>query len=128
LQPGGVARLGGDTRHRVITWGTFSLPRRITVSPVVEWRSGFPYSIVDQRHFYMGRPNSAVFPAFMSTDLVAFKTVTVLNRSADIGLQLFNATNHFNPRDVYAVASAPYFGRLTNSVGPIVRGYMMLKW
>ena len=43
-------------------------------------------------------------------------------------IQLFNATNHFNPRDVYAVVGAPQWGRFANSVGPILRGFMMLKW
>ena len=55
-------------------------------------------------------------------------TVTVRDRMADVGVQLFNATNHFNPRDVYPVAGARNHGRFTNSVGLIVRGFMTIKW
>jgi hypothetical protein len=128
LQPGGISRLAADARHRVIVWGTFNLPRRIVVSPVVEWHSGFPYSIVDHRYRYVGTPNSATFPAFMAADVIVYKTWTVRQRSADLGIQLFNATNHFNPREVYPVAGAPRFGSFTNSVGPILRGFMLLKW
>ena len=128
LQPGGSSRLPADARHRWIAWGTFNLPRRIVVSPVVEWHSGFPYSVVDERYRYLGVPNDATFPAFMAADFVVFKTFTVRRRSADLGIQLFNATNHFNPRDVYPVAGAPRFGNFTNSVGPILRGFMLLKW
>ncbi len=128
LQPGGVSRLAADARHRWIIWGTFNLPRRIVVSPVVEWHSGFPYSVVDHRYRYVGTPNSATFPAFMAADFIVYKTWTIRQRSADLGIQLFNATNHFNPREVYPVSGAPRFGSFTNSVGPILRGFMLLKW
>jgi hypothetical protein len=73
-------------------------------------------------------PNSREFPAFVSTDMVVYKTVTVRKRTADLGVQLFNLTNHRNPRDVYAVLGTPRAGQFTNSVGPILRGYMLLKW
>ena len=128
LQPGGTSRLPADARHRWLAWGTFNLPRRVVVSPVVEWHSGFPYSVVDERYRYVGAPNSGTFPAFLAADFVVFKTFTVRRRSADLGIQLFNSTNHFNPRHVYPVAGAPRFGAFTNSVGPILRGFMMLKW
>jgi hypothetical protein len=128
VQPGGVARLAADAPNRVLAWGTFNLPRRVVVSPVVEWHDGFPYSTVDARYFYAGEPNGDRFPAFMSMDLVVYKTFTAKGRNADIGFQLFNATNHFNPRDVYPVRGDPRSGTFTNSVGPIIRGYMLLKW
>ena len=127
LQRAGVTRLPTDAHDRIVAWGTVDLPARVVVSPVVEWRSGFPYTVVDQRYVAV-ETNLRSFPAFMATDLVVYKTFTVRKRSADLGIQLFNATNHFNPRDVYAVLGAPQWGRFANSVGPIVRGFMMLKW
>lgn len=128
LQPGGMARRSTDARHRVLTWGTFNLPRRVVVSPVVEWRSGFPYAALNNAYQYEGPPNSRSFPAFVSADMVVYKTFTVRERSADLGIQLFNVTNHRNPRDVYPVVGAPRAGEFANSVGPILRGYMLLKW
>ncbi|MGB7220400.1 MAG: carboxypeptidase regulatory-like domain-containing protein [Vicinamibacterales bacterium] len=128
VQPGGRARLSTDAPHRVIAWGTFNLPGGIVVSPVTEWRSGFPYSSLTDRYLYAGTPHDRDFPAFMATDLIVYKNLMLLNRSADLGIQLFNATNHDNPRDVYPVAGTARFGEFTNSVGPILRGFMMLKW
>ena len=127
LQRAGVTRTPTDARDRLIAWGTVNLPLRIVVSPVTEWRSGFPYTVVDQRYVAV-EANKRSFPPFMATDLIVYKTFTVKKRSADIGFQLFNATNHFNPRDVYAVLGAPEWGRFANSVGPILRGFLMLKW
>jgi hypothetical protein len=128
LQPGGMARRPTDAQNRVLSWGTFDLPGRVVVSPVVEWRSGFPYATLNGMYQYEGPPNTHEFPAFMSADLVIYKTFTVRNRSADVGFQLFNATDHQNPRDVYPVLGSPRAGEFTNSVGPIFRGYMLLKW
>jgi hypothetical protein len=128
LLPGGMSRLRADTPHRVLAWGTFNLPAKVVVSPVLEWRLGFPYSILDDRQNYVGTPNSERFPAFMALDLVVFRNFTVRGRSADLGIQLFNATNHFNPRDIYAVVGSSRFGEFRNSVGPILRGFMLIKW
>jgi hypothetical protein len=128
IQPGGMSRLSSDARNRVLLWGTFNLPRRVVVSPVAEWRSGFPYSVINERYLYATTPNARSFPSFVSADMVAYKTFTVRRRSADLGVQVFNLTNHRNPRDVYAVTNSSRFGQFTNSVGPIIRGYMLVKW
>jgi hypothetical protein len=128
LRPGGVSLLATDTPHRLLAWGTFNLPAKMVLSPVLEWRSGFPYSRLDERQDYLGTPNSARFPAFMALDVVVFKTFTVRGRSADLGIQLFNATNHFNPRDVHSVVGSTRFGEFRNSVGAILRGFMLVKW
>jgi hypothetical protein len=128
VQPGGVARLTTDAPNRVLTWGTFNLPQRVVLSPAVEWHSGFLYSTLNTRYLYEGAPNSFRFPAFVSADMVVYKTVTLRRRDVDLGVQVFNLTNHQNPRDVYPVVGTPLTGQFTNSVGPVFRGYMLLKW
>ena len=100
----------------------------MAVSPALEWHTGFPYSDRHMRYTYAGTPNGRRYPAFTSLDLVAYKTVTVRGYTADVGAQLFNATGHWNPRDVYPVLGAPAYGQFANSVGRILRGYMLLKW
>lgn len=128
IQPGGSARQPADAPNRLLAWGTFNMPRRIVVSPVLDWHDGFPYSRVDSRYFYAGEPNGERFPNFMSLDLIVYKTFSAKGRNADIGFQLFNATNYKNPRDVYPVVDDPRCGTFTNSVGPILRGYILVKW
>lgn len=128
LQPGGMSKLAADAPHRWLAWGTVNLPFGLVASPVMEWHSGFPHSVVDSRYFYLGEPNRKSFPAFMSVDLIAYKTVTLRERAADVGVQVFNVTNHNNPRDVYPVNAAYRHGTFANSVGPILRGFMTIKW
>jgi hypothetical protein len=128
LEPGGLSRTSADTPNRWLLWGTFALPRDMVVSPATEWHTGFPYSAFDITRHYLGTPNSSRFPRFFSLDLVTYKTVEIRDRKVNLGLQLFNLTRHFNPRNVMSVAGTPQFHRLTNSVGLNVSGYMMVKW
>jgi hypothetical protein len=128
LQPGGASRLPADATHRWIVWGTINMPYSVVVSPVVEWHSGFPYSLVDASYLYDGEPNRGTFPAFLAADFIVYRTFRARGRAADLGIQLFNATGHFNPRDVNPVTTAPGFGRFSNGVGPVLRGFMLLKW
>ena len=112
----------------MLAWGTFDLPSRIVVSPVAEWRTGFPYSTLNERYLYAGKPNDRRFPNFFSLDMVGSRPFTVHRRSADFGFQLFNVLSSTNPRDVYSVIGSPRFGHFANSVGRILRGYMLVKW
>lgn len=128
LEPGGMAATPSDVTHRLRGWATVSLPRRVVVSPAVEWRTGFPYSIQDAYRHNLGEPNSARLPAQFTTDVTAFKTFDLFARKMDLGLQVFNLTGHFNPRDVIPVAGSAQFGELTNSVGVTLAGYMQIRW
>jgi hypothetical protein len=46
----------------------------------------------------------------------------------DLGLQLFNLTGHFNPRDVIVVEGSKRFRDFTSSFGVTVGGYMQVRW
>ena len=61
---------------------------------------------------------------YFAVDLTAFKTVDVFSRKMDLGVQVFNLTNHFNPRDAISVVDSPRFGELTNNPGVTFGGYM----
>ena len=128
FEPAGLAAAPTDMPHRLRSWATFDFPHEIVVSPAVEWRTGFPYSIVDVYRHYVGAPNGERFPAYFSLDVTTFKTFDILNRKWDLGLQFFNITGHFNPRDVIAVAGTPLYGELTNSFGVTLGGYMRVRW
>jgi hypothetical protein len=46
----------------------------------------------------------------------------------DLGLQVFNLTDHFNPRDVISVVQSSRYGELTNNPGITFGGYMQIRW
>ena len=128
LEPGGMAPTPTDVTHRLRGWATVGLPRRVVVSPSVEWRNGFPYSVQDGYRHYAGLPNSERLPTYFDADVTAFKTFDLFARKMDLGVQVFNFTDHFNPRDVITVIQSARYGELTNSLGVTLAGYMQIRW
>lgn len=128
LRPGGTGRLRADAPHRWLAWLSLNAPHGFVVAPTVEWHSGFPYTPLTTRFDFAAAPNSASYPSFASLDLGVFKTFDIQKRRIKTGIQVFNATNHFNPRDVYAVPGTDRFGSFTNSVGPTLRGVLTFLW
>ena len=61
IRPNFVGDLNADIPNRVIAWGRFRLPWKITASPVFDVHSGFPYSVVDVLQNYVGRPTATAF-------------------------------------------------------------------
>jgi hypothetical protein len=79
------------------------------------------------RH-YVGEPNGERFPNYFAADVTVYKTFEFRSHKADLGLQFFNVTSHFNPRDVISVNESVLFGGLTNSFGVTLAGYMQVRW
>jgi len=108
-----------DIPHRVIAWGIFSAPWQITISPLVDIHSGFPYSAVDVAQEYVGGPNGRRFPNFFSLDFKAYRTFRIpflKGRGSKIhhfrlGVYSLNVTNHGNFNAVYNNVTSPNFGQ-----------------
>jgi hypothetical protein len=128
IEPDAVVPVPGDVPHRLRGWATFGLPHNVVVSPAVDWRTGFPYSVLTITRHYAALPDNARFPRYFAADLTTFKTFDIYRRKVDLGLQFFNLTNHFNPRDVIAVQGSSAFATFTNSFGTTLGGYMQVRW
>jgi len=128
LEPGARGPISSDAQHRLRGFATFSLPFRSVVSPSVEWRTGFPYSALTTDQHVVSAPNSERFPDYFSIDITAFKTFDLFNRKMDLGLQFFNVTGHFNPRDVISVVDSPRYREYSSSFGITLGGYMQVRW
>ena len=115
-------RLPWDAPHRLIFRGEFHVKYKLTVAPVLEMRTGFPYSIIDENRDFIGHRNGAGrYPDFGSLDMQVTKTFSLVgpakNYRAVIGLKVFNVTNHFNPRDFQNNLASDDFGGFYNGVG-----------
>ncbi len=70
-----------DTPNRVHMWGWAPLPKRVlpralrflftetTAAYLVEYRTGFPFSVVDEEGFLVGRPADRRFPDYFNINL-----------------------------------------------------------
>ena len=113
IRPNQYSNLPSDVPNRVFAWGTFNLPRRVTIAPIFEARSGFPYSVRDAAQDFVGvrNPDQTRFPSFISLDAEIAKEFQLTKKyGVRLSLRAFNITNHFNPRDVHANSADPHFG------------------
>jgi Carboxypeptidase regulatory-like domain len=121
IRPNATGILPSDVPNRVVSWGVFHLPWSLTVSPVVDVHTGFPYSNVDVFQNYAGLPNGSRFPTFFSADAQVYRDfnlhVPLVERGGRhkvrVGLYSINLTNHGNYREVYSNVTSPFFGRFT---------------
>jgi len=105
IRPNQYSNLAFDVPNRVVGWGKVSLPRHSSISPIVEWRSGFPFSARDENQNFVGVRNSdqTRFPQFFSLDVELAKEFQLTKKyGVRLSVLGFNLTNHFNPRDVHA--------------------------
>ncbi|MEP6788046.1 MAG: carboxypeptidase regulatory-like domain-containing protein, partial [Acidobacteriota bacterium] len=76
VRPNEYGRLPFDSPHRFMFYGQIdvSKKRKIQIGPIVEIRSGFPFSKVNERLDYVGARNGAGrFPVYFSLDLQVTK-------------------------------------------------------
>ena len=125
IRPDARGPLPWDAPNRYLFWSTVSLPRGVTVFPVLDVRTGFPLSVVDEDRNFVGARNEAGrYPTFVSLDMQVSKRFRLFHHNATVGLKVFNITDHFNPRDYQGNLASADFGAFANSVGRTFRG----KW
>lgn len=132
MNPDGSGRLSFDSPNRFLAWGQWDAPFKLTVLPVLDVHTGFPYSRSDEYRAFVGQRNSERFPRFTSFDLQVTRPVAIPIASdrvkARIGFSVFNLFNHFNPRDVQSDVDSYRFGALYNGVGRTFRGKFVLEF
>jgi hypothetical protein len=104
-----------DTPHRLLARGrALPTPRWLFVG-VLDWRSGLPYSVVNEALDFVGRRNDRRFPAYVRVDLGVEHRFKILKYRPWIGVRADNALNSFLPSDVQANTASPAFGSFYNS-------------
>lgn len=126
IRPDEYAKQPFDVPHRLLFWGEFGLPFDIVATPVLDWHSGFPFSLLnEQQDFVSPRNEGGRFPQLVTLDLLIMKGLTIPFRGKKYkgraGFTVFNITNHWNPRDVQNNLASPQFGTFFNSPDRSVR-------
>ena len=126
IRPNEYGRQAFDAPNRLLFWGDFGLPHDIVLTPVVDWRSGFPFSLLNEQQDFVGpRNGGGRFPQFFTLDVLVMKGLKIHFRGKKYkgraGFTIFNITNHWNPRDVQNNLASPQFGTFYNSMGISMR-------
>lgn len=114
LRPSVYSNLPADIPNRFLVWGNVNVPFwKLKILPLVEYRNGFPYLVVDQFQNYVGQPfgDSTRLRHFLSADARVMRDFKI-NPKYSIRLSLtgLNLTNHFNPLAIHSNTADPQFG------------------
>lgn len=132
IQTNDRGRLSYDAPNRVLLWGEFKAPFKLTLLPVYDIHSGFPYSVQNAFREYVGTRQSERYPRFESLDLQILRPVSIPIRDrhlhARAGFSVFNVLNHFNPRDVQNINASPRYGQFYNDAWREFRGKFVIEF
>lgn len=104
-----------DVPHRVL-WRSRVLPTPSwLVVAVIDWRSGLPYSTVNETLDFVGPRQGFRFPRYVRTELGLEHRVRLKIFSPWVGVRVDNALQAWLPSDVQANVASPAFGTFYNS-------------
>jgi len=104
-----------DAPHRLVIRGRAMPTDRWLLVGAMDWRSGLPYSAVDESLDFVGVRNARRFPTYLRVELGVERRFRIFGREPWIGLRAENAFDAFLPTDVQANIGSPNFGRFYNS-------------
>jgi Carboxypeptidase regulatory-like domain/TonB-dependent Receptor Plug Domain len=129
IRPNEFGRVSTDAPNRILARGTLKLPFQFTIVPLLEVRTGFPYSVRDLQQDFVGNRNRLRFPRFISLDTAFIKELRVRDKyTAQFTLSLFNLSDHFNPRNIKANLADPGFGTFFASYRRFYRLDLAVIW
>jgi len=98
-----------DTPHRVLAWGWSTLTKRLMAGYSVEWRSGFPFTVVNENQEVVGEANSRRFPDYFSINLHLERRFRFANYEWAFRAGFNNLTDYPNPSAVNNNIDSPGF-------------------
>jgi hypothetical protein len=119
--PQGSGPFPWDTPNRFHMWGWAPLPMRIlphslqfltrntTAAYLLEYRTGFPFVVVDESGLLVGSPNSRRMPDYLNLNLHLERQFRALHYLWAWRFGFNNLTNNGNPNVVNNVIGTPQF-------------------
>ncbi|MBI3492921.1 MAG: TonB-dependent receptor [Acidobacteria bacterium] len=109
------APLNADVPHRLFVRGRLMPAPRWLLLGVFDWRTGVPYSIVNEMLDFVGPRNDLRFPTSARLELGLERRIKVLRFQPWVGIRVTNILGAFLPVDVQANTNSPAFGTFYNS-------------
>jgi hypothetical protein len=124
-QPQQVAANSGpmpwDAPNRLLSWAYLPFPflnrKNWALSCLADWRSGFPFSIVDTNGVVSGPVDSHRYPSAFDLNLYVERRVTLRGYRLALRGGVNNATGHRNPTSVNNTIASPNFLRFYGDEG-----------
>jgi hypothetical protein len=136
--PQGPGPFPWDTPNRFHMWGWAPLPNRIlpkalrfithntSVGYLLEYRTGFPFSVVNEQSFMVGAPNSMRFPDYFNINFTLERRFAAIHYLWAWRFGFNNITDNPNPNVVNNVMGTPQY--LTYTRGQVRAFNMRLRF
>jgi TonB-dependent receptor-like protein/carboxypeptidase family protein len=106
-----------DVPNRLIVRGTLGLPGRWVFAPILEWRTGFPWSAVNEFQDFVGTRNEAGrLPAVKTLDFTLARPWRFGKREFMAGIKVYNTFASGSDRDVQNNITSPDYGTFYNPI------------
>ena len=106
-----------DVPHRLLVRGTVGFPGQWDLAPVIEVRSGFPWSAVNEFQDFVGPRNSAGRLSRVTTfDFSLSRPWHVWKYRFRGGLKVYNLLGASSERDVQTNITSPAYGQFFNPI------------
>ena len=106
-----------DVPHRLIARGTFGLPWKLVFAPVLEIRSGFPWSAVDEFLDFVGpRSRAGRMPTVSTLDFQLSRPWRFKKYQFRAGIKMYNVFGASADRDVQNNLTSPNYGTFYNPI------------
>jgi len=106
-----------DVPNRLIVRGTIGLPGKWVFAPLYEWRTGFPWSAVNEFQDFVGpRNRTGRLPTVSTLDFTLARPWRFRKYHFTAGLKIYNAFDSGNERDVQSNITSPDYGTFYNPI------------
>ncbi len=105
----GQGPLDWDTPHRLVSSAWLPVRGKYGIAYLLEWRSGYPFSVFSEKSGLVGPPNNRRYPAYFSLNVEVERRLRVWKHQWGLRLGFINITNHKNPNAVNNTLESPNF-------------------
>jgi hypothetical protein len=108
------AALSWDAPNRILSWGNVPTPIwGLQFNFFYEYRSGYPFNVINQQQFLVGPPNSLRFPVYSNLTVSLEKKFHFTGRLFAVRVAVVNILNRTNPdtvvNNIDAIGTTPNF-------------------
>ena len=109
------AALGTDVPHRLFIRGRVTPRPKWLVLGIFDWRTGVPYSVVNETLDFVGLRNALRLPNYTRLELGVERRIKVFRFQPWVGVRMNNVLGRFLADEVQANTGSPFFGTFYES-------------
>ena len=109
--------LAWDSPNRFQSWGWLPFIRKIDVAYTLDWRNGFPFTLMNDSAEVVGAPYSRRYPTYFSADLSLERRFTFIGYQWALRAGVDNITDRGNYSYVNSDVNSPQFRTFSGSQG-----------